>query len=177
MGKIIIAGAVCAATSLCATVPSIAAEKTYECHAVQNEASLVGPDRLIVSTASDTGKKFCRFFVSLPPPSSSRSSASVWFNALASNAQPKTLLDSVVDLTIAPIPKDDLRYKEVALRILKNSGFVENCIAFLFKKGAFSGKSEDRSVSCSVPPSAAELLLTVSVGDTFTSALTLPRPS
>jgi hypothetical protein len=156
---------------------TFAADKTYECHAVQNEATLLGSDRLIVSTASDKDKKFCRFFVSLPPPSASRNSASVWFNAFAANADAKMILDSIVDLAVAPIPKDDARSKQVTLRIQKNSALIQDCVTFLLKNGAFNKQSEDRTVTCSVPPKATELLLTVSLDEKFISSLALPRPS
>jgi len=155
---------------------ALARDETTVCQAVQNEASLTRPDKLVFSMASNSVKKFCHFFVSMPPPFASKNSVELWYRSKASTDQAKELVSAIIDIALAPIPNDDPASKEVALRIGDNAGLITACITSLFKQGPFDAKSKDGSLECTVPSSAERLVLTVALGDVFKSSITLPRP-
>ncbi len=152
---------------------ALANDETTECKAVQNEASLTRPDKLVFSMASNSVKKFCHFFVSMPPPFTSRKSVDFWYKSKATFD--KELVPAIIDIALAPIPKEDPATKEVALRIEDNADLISGCIISLFKQGPFDEKSKDGSLECIVPSSAEQLFLTVALGDVFKSSVTVPR--
>jgi hypothetical protein len=156
---------------------AVAGEQTKECKAVQNSAAITLSDKLVFTMASDSAKQFCNFFVSLPPPNAGRNSVDAWYNK-ASLDDPKSVVESISDIAIAPIPESESETrKAVQLRIEENGGLITNCATSLrFKKGPFDGRSKDGLLSCAVPQSNEVLLLTVAVGGTFLTRVSLPRP-
>jgi len=87
------------------------------------------------------------------------------------------LAQSIIGIAIAPIPDGEPVIKEVALRIENNLGLISDCAASLLKKTPFDLKSKDGFVSCVVPKTIDKLLLSVAVGDTFLSRVSLPTPA
>jgi hypothetical protein len=155
-----------------------AAEKTADCKAVQNIASITLSDKLVFSMASDSASRFCHFYVSLPPPASTRKSVDYWYGyPKASQFDAKGLVKIVADIATAAIPeKETTTRKEVESRIDVNTDLVVGCITLLYKQGPFDQKSKDGSLRCVVRSPFASLSLTVAVGDAFLSTVSLPRP-
>jgi hypothetical protein len=151
-----------------------AAQTRTECTAVERIASVTRSSKLLLSVASDGTKKYCHFFVSMPPPFSIRGSVDAWFRE-AARRDPKRLVEIVSDLAVAAIPDDDEQtVKEVKLRIENNSDLLWTCVSKLIDKSPFDGKGG--GLSCIASPSVDEAVVTVSFGS-FTSSVVLPRPA
>jgi hypothetical protein len=154
-----------------------AADVKTECKAVQRMASVTRSSKLVLSLASDDAEKYCHFFVSLPPPNSTRLSVDKWFSVVANKLDLKEVSQIVSDIAVAAIPLDGAKLaQEVTFQIQGNTDLLGACLSALVKKEKFDRKSERGSVRCVVPESTDYLSLTVSVGTAFTSTITLPRP-
>jgi hypothetical protein len=152
-----------------------ASQATSECKSVQNEASVISSESLLVSVAGDDAKKFCRFFVSMPPPAAARKSVDAFYQN-AKRGDSKAAVDQIIDLAQAPIPEGNQYYKLVSEVIKKNDLFVADCAAALFKKGTLKQQSKDGFIWCEVPPSSASMSLSVVFKDAFYSSVRIPSP-
>lgn len=151
-------------------------EKTIKCHGIQNEASLTSSDKLILSVASSRVKKYCHFFVSMPPPFTTKKSVELWYKSRAALDRPKRLVQPIIDIALAPVPKGDPASKALVSRIEDNADLIAECVTALLNGGDFHTSSKDKSLRCMVPSSAAGLLLTVALADAFKSSVWLPSP-
>jgi hypothetical protein len=154
-----------------------ATDQTTECNAVENEASITGSDKLLISTASNTTKKYCRFFVAMPPSlgGTAEDAADVWFKVRTSTSD-KIIVQSIAYVAVAAIPKDDPNEKEVISSIYGNSSFISDCAIAFIKGGIFKRESKDNSVQCAVPNALSRLRVSISIRDVFQSTVYLPRP-
>lgn len=162
------------------SLPSSGQDRTAECNAVLNKATITLSGKLVLGISESPTDKTCHFIVSLPPPHSIKAvGLDAWFKFTSKDALNESFANKVLfDLSFAITPENSLRHiKEIESQIFKNSKLTSSCFSALFERKAIDNKSPDGQFSCSVPPSADYATFQMNAGAALRNTIILPRPS
>jgi hypothetical protein len=160
------------------TFPAWAQDRTVECKAVFNKATITLSGKLLLGISEDPNQKTCEFIVAMPPPHGTSTAANAWYAVKASDAvDPKYATKIVADLAVSLISEQSKQYTKTILgKIFDNAKLTTACFSALIKKSEIALKSADGQFVCSVPPSGDQAVIRVSAENSFTVMIILPRP-